>query len=112
MRLKRHRPPAAVATYPTQGALGFMEQPDGQLVLAGMEQLRLICGYVWDEDSGEMGPAVLSMRHGIENVLWVHEMSSTEGSAAPLRGREGPTPAVVRSRLDGMVAEARRRRQS
>jgi len=112
MRLKRHRPPAAVATYPTQGALGFMEQPDGQLVLAGMEQLRLICGYVWDEDSGEMGPAVLSMRHGIENVLWVHEMSSTERSAAPLPGREGPTPAVVRSRLDGMVAEARRRRQS
>ena len=108
MRLKRHRPPAAVATYPTQGALDFMEQPDGQLVLAGMEQLRLICGYVWNEDSGEMGPAVLSMRHGIKNVLWVHELSSTVGSATPLPGREEPTPSIVRSRLDGMVEEAQR----
>ncbi len=111
MRLKRHRPLAAVATYPTQGALDFMEQPDGQLVLAGMEQLRLICGYVW-EDSGEVGPAVLSMRHGIKNVLWVHELSSTEGSATPLPGREGPTPSVVRSRLDDMVEEAQRIRRS
>lgn len=112
MRLKRHRPPAAVATYPTQGALDFMEQPDGQLVLAGMEQLRLICGYVWNEDSGEMGPAVLSMRHGIKNVLWVHELPSTEGSATPLPDREGPIPSIVRSRLDGMVEEAQRFHQS
>lgn len=53
IRLKRHRPPASVATFPTQTALDFMEQPDGQRVLAGMEQLRLICGYVWDADSGK-----------------------------------------------------------
>ena len=108
IRLKRHRPPAAVATYPTQGALGFMEQPDGQRVLEGMEQLRLILGYVWNEDSGEMGPAVLSMRHGIKNVLWVHELSSTEGATPPLPGREGPPPSVVRSRLDDMFEEAQR----
>ena len=89
-----------------------MEQPDGQFVLAGMEQLRLICGYMWNEDSGEIGPAVLSMRHGIKNVLWVHELSSTEGSATPLPDREGPTPSIVRSRLDGMVEEAQRFHQS
>ena len=112
IRLKRHRSPAAVATYPTQGAMDFMEQPDGQRVLEGMEQLRLILGYVWDEDSGEMGPAVLSMRHGIKNVLWVHELSSTEGSATPLPDRDGPTPFVVRSRLNDMVDEAHRIRRS
>ena len=112
IRLKRHRPPAAVATYPTQGAMDFMEQPDGQRVLEGMEQLRLILGYVWDEDSGEMGPAVLSMRHGLKNVLWVHELSSTERSATRLPGRERPTPSAVRSRLDDMVEEAQRIRRS
>ena len=112
IRLKRHRPPAAVTTYPTQGAMDFMEQPDGQRVLEGMEQLRLILGYLWDEDSGEMGPAVLSMRHGIKNVLWVHELSSTEGSATSLPGRDGPTPSAVRSRLDDMVEEAHRIRRS
>ena len=112
IRLKRHRPPAAVATYPTQGAMDFMEQPDGQRVLEGMEQLRLILGYVWDEDSGEMGPAVLSMRHGIKNVLWVHELSSTERSATSLPGRDGPAPSAVRSRLDDIVEEAHRIRRS
>ena len=112
IRVKRHRPPAAVATYPTQGALDFMEQPGGQRVLEGMEQLRLIFGYVWDQDSDAMGPAVLSMRHGIRNVLWAHELSSMGTSATPLPSRVEPAASVVRSRLAGMFEEAQRSRQS
>jgi len=112
IRLKRHRRLADVATYPTQGALNFMEQPEGQLVLAGMEQLRLICGYQWDNDSGEIGPAVLSMRDGTKNVIGVHELDGTEQAATPLPGREAPSPAVVRDRLDGMFEERQRRQQS
>lgn len=112
IRLKRHRLPAAVSTFLTQGALDFMEQPDGQRVLDGMEQLRLIFGYVWDEDSDEMGAAVLSMRHGIKNVLWVHEMPNTSELATKLPGRESPPPSVVRSRVSDMVEEARHSHQS
>ena len=112
IRLKRHRLPAAVSTFLTQGALDFMEQPDGQRVLDGMEQLRLIFGYVWDEDSDEMGAAVLSMRHGIKNVLWVHEMPNTGEPATKLPGRESPPPSVVRSRVSDMVEEARHFHQS
>lgn len=112
IRLKRHRLPAAVSTFLTQGALDFMEQPDGQRVLDGMEQLRLIFGYVWDEDSDEMGAAVLSMRHGIKNVLWVHEMPNTGELATKLPGRESPPPSVVRSRVSDMVEEARHFHQS
>ena len=108
LRLKRHRPPAMVATFPTQGAIDFMEQPDGQRVLEGMEQLRLIFGYVWDQDSDSMGPAVLSMRHGIKNVLWIHELPSLRAEASPLPSREGPAPSVVRARLDDMLEEAQR----
>ena len=112
MRVKRHRPPASVSTYLTQGAIDFMEQPDGQRVLEGMEQLRLISGYVWDEDADEIGPAVLSMRHGIKNVLWVHELPSAGAAAARLPNRVGPAPSVVRSRLDDLVEEAPRFLQS
>ncbi len=108
LRVKRHRAPAAVSTYPTQGAMDFMEQPDGQFVLAGMEQLRLIVGYEWDADRGEMGPAVLSMRHGIENVLWVHELTSAHLSAPQLPRRVAPAAAVVRSRLAGMGDDVQR----
>ena len=112
VRVKRHRPPAAVATYPTQGAIDFMEQPDGQRVLEGMERLRLIFGYVWDRDSDEMGPAMLSMRHGIKNVPWAHELSSKRTSATPLPSRAEPAASVVRSRLADMVEEAQRSHQS
>ena len=81
--MKRHRPPAKVSTYPTQGALDFMAQPKGQLVLAGLEQLRLVAGYQWDADRRETGPAVLSMRHGIDAVLWVHELPGGEATSSP-----------------------------
>ena len=74
--------------------------------------LRLIFGYVWDEDSDEMGAAVLSMRHGIKNVLWVHEMPNTGELATKLPGRESPPPSVVRSRVSDMVEEARHFHQS
>ncbi len=111
IRLKRHRLPATVATYPTQGALNFMEQPNGQLVLEGMEHIRLILGYLWDNDSDEVGAAVLSMRDGIDNVLWVHELDDTPDSAVALPRRTQPAPAVVRSRLGAMTEEAQRSRQ-
>ena len=109
LRVKRHHPPARVSTYPTQGALDFMAQPDGQLVLTGLELLRLVAGYQWDADRGEMGPAVLSMRHGIDSVLWVHELPSGEAEwLSRLPRRMSPAATVVRSRLAG-VNEGRRR---
>ena len=86
--------------------MDFMGQPDGQRVLDGLEQLRLIAGYQWDADSDEMGPAVLSMRHGVKNVLWVHELPGAEMSAPQFPRRVRPDAAVVRSRLAGMDDEA------
>lgn len=106
LRVKRHRVQATVATYPTQGAMDFMEQPDGQRVLDGLEQSRLIVGYQWDADSEEMGPAVLSMRHGVKNVLWVHELPGAQMSTPQLPRRVRPDAALVRSRLAGMDDEA------
>jgi hypothetical protein len=89
-----------------------MEQPDGQRVLEGLEQLRLIFGYLWDQDADDIGQAVLSMRHGVKNVLWVHEVPSSRVLAAPLPSRAGPGSSVVRSRLADMVEEVQRSRQS
>lgn len=109
MRVKRHRAPATVATYPTQGAMDFMAQPSGQLVLEGLEQLRLIVGYQWEADRADLGPAVLSMRHGIRSVLWVHELAGAETRASQLPRRIAPEAAVVRSRLEAMGDDERRR---
>ncbi len=100
VRLKRHHPPAEVTTYPTVAALDFMEQPDNQLVIRGLEQVRLIVGYIWDEDAQEMGRAVLSMRDGLDNVLWIHELAYASDTANSLPERLQPAAASVRSRLN------------
>lgn len=52
------------------------------------------------------------MRHGIKNVLWVHEVPSTGELATKLPDRGSPPPSVVRSRVSNVVEEAQRSRTS
>lgn len=110
IRMKRHRPPAQVATYPTQTAMDFMSQAPQQLVLDGLEQVNLIAGYVWFGDSSEIGPAVLSMRDGQDNVLWVHELPETDlgrssNVATPLPPRDEHANTQVRLRLERLRSD-------
>ena len=110
IRMKRHRPPAQVATYPTQTAMDFMSQAPEQLVLEGLDQVNLIAGYVWLGDSSEIGPAVLSMRDGQDNVLWVHELpeASTGRSASvvtPLPPRDEHERTQVHLRLERLRSD-------
>lgn len=105
IRMKRHHPPAQVATYPTQTAMDFMSQAPEQLVLEGLEQVNLIAGYVWFGDSAEIGPAVLSMRDGQDNVLWIHVLPETgidrsANVATPLPPRHEHENTQVRLRLE------------
>ena len=101
IRMKRHKPPAQVAFYPSQAALGFMRQAPEQLVLDGIEQINLISGYVWIDDSSEIGPAVVSMRDGKDNVLWIWELPETGAttSVTSLPPRDDPVETEVRARI-------------
>lgn len=110
IRMKRHHPPAQVATYPTQTAMHFMSQAPEQLVLEGLEQVNLIAGYVWFGDSAEIGTAVLSLRDGQDNVLWVHELPETDldrsaNVATPLPPRDEHENTQVRLRLERLRSD-------
>ena len=72
IRVKRHDQRGRIRTYPTQTALEFLSQP--QLVLDGLAQIHLMAGYQWDSTTHEIGPAVLSLRDGLDNVLWLIEL--------------------------------------
>ncbi len=87
IRMKRHKPPAQVATYPTQTALEFMNQAPEQLVLEGLEQINLIAGYEWIDDRAQIGHAVLSLRGGKDNVLWLYQLPEADAA--------GVTPSVT-----------------
>lgn len=91
VRIKRHDRKGRISTYPTQTALEFLSQPPEQLVLDGLAQIRLIAGYQWDSTTHEIGPAVLSLRDGMDNVRWMTELPESDdgASVAPITH---PTP--------------------
>lgn len=100
IRMKRHDLVGRVNTYPTQTALAFFEQERSEPTLDTLEEIRLIAGYEWDPDTREMGRAVLSLRDGQDNILWLVEIPSDGGEGTvdlivpPVPGPTLPTITV------------------
>jgi len=78
LRVKRHHVDGNVSTYPTEGALAFFVQ---EPTLDGLEEIRLAVGYEWDRDSRSIGDPLISLRDGLDNVVWVVPLpDATAGS--------------------------------
>ena len=94
IRVKRHDKKGQISTYPTQSALEFLSQPPEQLVLDGLAEVHLIAGYQWNPTTHEIGPAVLSLRDGRNNVIWMMELPDP-ATGAPVVDITGPrTPEI------------------
>jgi hypothetical protein len=96
MRMKKHDVEDRVSTYQTQGALAFLEQ-EIQGALDGLEEVRLIAGYRWDNELRQIGEPVISLRDGTE-VIWAHVLAEPDGALvsetipiAPPSGPRAPT---------------------
>lgn len=103
MRVKRHDVAGSVAAYPTQGAFEFFAQPK-VAAFDGMDQVHLIAGYCWTKDLRGIGEAVLSLRDGKDNVIWLVDLDSRAAgtgsqsitSPAPINPEvDGPTPPTI-----------------
>lgn len=96
MRVKRHGLGDKVSSYPTQTALQFYMQGP-QPLFPEMAEVRLAAGYIWDVESRSVGDAVISMRDGLDNVVWSVVIDVDPGTGAvairPMPG--GPTPPVI-----------------
>ena len=107
VRVKRHSRTGAVASYPTRAAVEFMEQP--QLFTSdGYTENHLIVGYEWDEKRFEIGRTVLSMRDGIDNVVWLVALGDEHAGAGPalIPSVASPQRPVVDVRPQGGVTSA------
>ncbi|MFE2595793.1 hypothetical protein ACFXCZ_04695 [Streptomyces sp. NPDC059396] len=81
LRVKRHRGDGQVSSYATQTALEFFAQ-GAQEAFPGFEEVRLTAGYEWNPDARKIGEAVLSLRDGQEDLVWLVPLRSAgEGSA-------------------------------
>ena len=93
VRVKRHDILGSVSSYPTQGALEFFAQPT-VAAFDGMEQVHLIAGYCWTRDMRDIGEAVLSLRDGRDNIVWLIELNS-RAAAASMVARPAVTPTPI-----------------
>ncbi|MFN2494467.1 MAG: hypothetical protein ABR608_00955 [Pseudonocardiaceae bacterium] len=97
--MKRHTELGGISTYPTQSALDFLQQVPMQPALDGLDEVRLIMGYVWDPDTRSIGPAVISLRADRDTVLWMEELSAPAPGTAS-GGSEATTPLPPRPEPD------------
>ena len=95
IRVKRHHDAARVSTYLTQSALEFMEQEAAEVTFEGLEEIRLITGYDWDKELRQIGPAVISLRDGLDNVVWAIELPPYGIGIAALPSSAGPVAPAI-----------------
>ena len=109
-RFKRHSDIGIVASYRTEQFLGFVGQSDQQL--PGMEETRLISGYEWIKDAREIGPAVLSLRDGEDNVIWNRPLpdvaDTDEDATAPIITPQRSAPTVPVVEVPGAIGQETR----
>ncbi|HEY9472503.1 MAG TPA: hypothetical protein VIS06_01495 [Mycobacteriales bacterium] len=105
LRMKRHDEVGAVSTYPTQTALEFNLQGIQQ-AFPNMEEVRLTVGYLWDPENRTIGAAVLSLRDGLDKVVWFEPLPDLGTSAGqteqptPVRPVSGPSTPTVDVHVD------------
>ncbi len=97
IRIKRHDGHGRVSSYPTTAATTFFEQLSLELRLGSETEVRLAAGYRWVPEAREIGPAVLSYRDGVENLVWMVELPepSQTGHVTSIAGSPTPPPAEI-----------------
>ena len=79
MRIKRHSEADRIRSYPTSAALDFWAQKPA---LAGLEQISLAVGYIWDKDERAVKAPVLSLRDGLDKrPVWAIRFTSRMAGA-------------------------------
>ena len=100
IRVKRHDLAGNVASYPTQGAFEFFAQPSIP-TFDDMDQVHLVAGYCWTKDLRDIGAAVMSLRDGKFNVIWLTDL---DARAAARAGTIGVAPTPISPEIDTPVA--------
>jgi hypothetical protein len=105
-RVKRHHVDGDVSTYPTQLALEFLAQVEGDM-LEGFDELHLIAGYKWNREERAIEYPVISLRDGRQNLIWEHDLSDWDAdSTGPQELPSVPEPPAPV--IEGAAKDAER----
>ncbi len=76
IRLKRHDVNEAISTYPTAGVRAFWTTGEP---LPGLEEYALAFGYVWDDQSRQIGDGIITLRSSHDDVVWAKVIQPDTG---------------------------------
>lgn len=109
IRAKRHHQDGRVSTYPTQTALAFLEQEGRTMFIPSLEEINLIAGYEWDKESRDMGGALLSLRNGASNIIWVTDLPDVgdQGASGVVVQPTVPQPTGPKINVSGSIRRKR-----
>jgi hypothetical protein len=98
LRIKLHHLDGRTSSYQTQTVMDF-ELQGGNETFPSWGEVRLEAGYEWDKETRTMGAPVISLRHGRNKIIWVHQLPGQGGSwgatvSRPM-GPGAPTLPVV-----------------
>ena len=100
IRVKRQSATGSVATYQTQLALAFYQQPEQLSLFEVPPEIKLVFGYIWDSENREIGSATVSYPLGIRRSLWVYEIPKPDSHIGESLGTEPPSLNVVSEEED------------
>ena len=93
-RAKRHRAGDRISSYPTATAQAFWNQ-DAITLFPDADEVRLAAGYRWDPDLREIDEAVISLRDGMDSVVWaVALIVEPESNSLLIRPLDDEAPAL------------------
>ncbi|MEU0883688.1 hypothetical protein ABZ345_34225 [Lentzea sp. NPDC005914] len=80
-RIKRHRDGDRISSYPTKASLAYWAQTD--IMIPGLEEIRLGFGYRWNAEERTMGATVVSLRDGQdETPIWAVVVDTAQAGGA------------------------------
>ena len=97
LRVKLHHLDGSTSSYQTQTVIDFEMQGSSE-TFPGWGEVRLEAGYEWDKDTRTMGEPVISLRHGRNKIIWVHQLpdrGALAGGMVPLPAAPRPPQPVV-----------------
>jgi hypothetical protein len=94
LRIKLHHLDGRTSSYQTQTVMDFELQGEND-TFPGWGEVRLEAGYEWDKETRTIGEPVISLRHGRNRIVWVHQLSAPASSAAGTVLRPTSTPPTL-----------------
>jgi len=104
LRFKLHHLDGRTSSYQTQSVIDFEFQGTNR-TFPGFGEVGLEAGYEWNKDARTVGAAVISLRDGRDNIIWVHPLPAPEAKDDKVTRPMVPGPTSPTVGIQGVATD-------